>query len=214
MIKVFKEFLEHKQAWDLACSIDSTPAHWWAHVIKHKGLDKPLYTYKTVGGYRHRFEQEYSIKKSLQNDAFTYKFHRTTPHVKTCRCWECKFRKDVLESQEFIDFLKKETSLKNPVLLETFTAAYHAGDFLGRHTDENRGIAFIFHLSWKWKPEYGGLFHVENESGYQTYVPGWGDLVLMELGDSGENHFVSEVSELSPRPRLSIGGWYNEEAIK
>lgn len=210
MIKVFKEFLEHKQAWDLACSIDATPANWWAHVLKHKGLKEPLYTYENVGGYRHRFENEYSIKKSLEKDAFTYKFHRTTPHVKQCSCWECKFRKNVLESEDFLDFLRKETNLKNPVLLETFTAAYHPGDFLGRHTDQKRGIAFIFHLSWKWKPEYGGLFHVENDSGFQTYVPGWGDLVLMELGENGENHFVSEVSALAPRPRLSISGWYNE----
>lgn len=210
MIKVFKEFLEHKQAWDLACSIDGTPSNWWAHVIKHKGLKEPLYTYENVGGYRHRFENEYSIKKSIEKEAFTYKFHRTTPHVKTCSCWECKFRKNVLESKEFLDFIKQETNLKNPVLFEAFTAAYHPGDFLGRHTDEKRGIAFIFHLSWKWKPEYGGLFHVENEAGFQTYVPGWGDLVLMELGERGENHFVSEVSSLAPRPRLSIGGWYNE----
>lgn len=210
MVKVFKEFLKHKEAWDLACSIDGTPANWWTQAIKHNKLSKPLYTYDTVGGYRHRYEQEYSIKKSVEKDEFTYKFHRTTPHIKTCKCWECKFKKEVLESKEFIDFLKKETSLKNPVLFETFTAAYHPGDFLGRHTDENRGIAFIFHLSWKWKPEYGGLFHVENEEGFQTYVPGWGDLVLMELGDKGETHFVSEVSPLAPRPRISIGGWFNE----
>lgn len=210
MVKIFKEFLDHKQAWDLACSIDGTPANWWNHVLKHKGLEKPLNTNENVGGYRHRFENMAKIQKTVEKGLFAYKFHRTTPHVAKCTCWECKFRTSMLESKEFKDFITKETGLKNPVLFETFTAAYHPKDFLGQHTDEQRGIAFIFHLSWKWKPEYGGLFHVENEEGFQTYVPGWGDLVLMNLGESGKNHFVSEVSELAPRPRISIGGWYNE----
>jgi Rps23 Pro-64 3,4-dihydroxylase Tpa1-like proline 4-hydroxylase len=54
------------------------------------------------------------------------------------------------------------------------------------------------------------LLHVANESGFQCYVPGWGDLVLLELGESGENHFVSEVTSMAPRPRIAISGWYNE----
>ena len=44
MIKVFKEFLSHEHAWDLACSADGAPAHWWSHVVKHKLTKKPLYT--------------------------------------------------------------------------------------------------------------------------------------------------------------------------
>ena len=38
MVKVFKEFLKHKEAWDLACSIDGTPANWWTQAIKHNKL--------------------------------------------------------------------------------------------------------------------------------------------------------------------------------
>lgn len=113
-------------------------------------------------------------------------------------------------SDNFRDFLIQETSLTNPVLDESFTSAYYPKDFLSQHKDDRRGIAFIFHLSWDWKPEYGGLFHVENETGFNTYVPGWGDLVLMELGETGHNHFVSEVSEYAPRPRLAISGWFSD----
>jgi len=212
MFKIYKNFLEHKQAWDLACSIDGTPPHWWAHVIKHKDLEKPLYTYDNVGGNRHRFLLDSKLYSSLQKDSFTYKFHRTTKHGQACKCWECTFRDEVLLSDSFKDLLKKETNLKNPELLEYFTSAYHPGDFLGQHTDHQRGVAFIFHLSWDWKAEYGGLFHLETETGFDAYVPGWGDLVLMELGDTGQNHFVSEVSRLSPRPRLAISGWFNENS--
>jgi len=35
-------------------------------------------------------------------------------------------------------------------------------------------------------------------------------LVLMELGEKGHNHFVSEVSEYAPRPRLAISGWFSD----
>lgn len=210
MIKIFKKFLTHEHSWDLACAIDGTPSHWWYHTIKHQQLKSPLYTQSNVGGYRQRFEQDFQIRKSIQNNSFTYKFHRTTEHKNNCTCWECSFKTDVLESKNFKTFLIENTHLKDPVLYETFTSAYHPGDFLGQHTDENRGIAFIFNLSWKWKPEYGGLLHVENDSGFQCYVPGWGDLVLLDLGNSGQNHFVSEVSSLAPRPRIAISGWYNE----
>ena len=210
MIKVFKEFLSHEHAWDLACSADGAPAHWWSHVVKHKLTKKPLYTQGNIGGYRQRFENSGHLQKSVEKGYFSYKFHRTTSHQKNCPCWECTFREEVLEKNEFKTFIIENTSLKNPVLSEYFTSAYHPGDFLGQHTDHKRGVAFIFNLSWNWKPEYGGLLHVENEVGFQAYVPGWRDLVLLELGETGENHFVSEVSPLAPRPRLAISGWYNE----
>lgn len=210
MFRIFKEFLNHEQAWDLACSIDGTPSHWWSHVLKHGNTKNPIYTHSNVGGYRQRFTEDFNIRQSVQTDNFTYKFHRTTAHKTGCNCWECKFKKDILNNENFKSFLTDNTSLKNPVLYESFTSAYHPGDFLGQHHDKERGVAFVFNLSWKWKPEYGGLLHVENEYGFQSYVPGWGDLILLELGESGENHFVSEVSSLAPRPRLAISGWYNE----
>ena len=210
MFQVYKEFLKHEQAWDLACSIDGAPGHWWSKVIKHKDIKTPLYLNNNVGGYRHSVEQEEFIRKSLINSSFTYKFRRTTKHFDKCGCWECSFRDKVLNSASFKDFITEKTGLKNPTLYEYFTSAYHPGDFLSRHTDEQRGIAFVFNLSWKWQPEYGGLLHVESDEGYTTYVPGWGDLVLMNLGKTGQVHFVSEVTKHAPRPRIAISGWYNE----
>lgn len=208
MIKVFKNFLTHEHAWKLACSIDATPANWWSKAIKHNG--KLHYLNQNVGGYRQNYEIEHSLRSSVLNNKFSYKFSRTTQHKAGCSCWECDFKENTLNSKEFKNFISENTSVKNPVIHETFTSAYYPGDFLGQHTDEKRGVAFVFNLSWKWKPEYGGLLNVENETGFQTYVPGWGDLVLLELGETGQNHFVSEVSAFAPRPRLAISGWYND----
>ena len=210
MITTIKEFIPHQQAWDLAVAIDGNPSHWWQHT--HKYLDgkvsKPT---GNVNSYRFQHELDRNIRKSVERGNFTYRFHRTTAHKEMCPCWECTFRKEVLESEDFKDVIRQHTTLKNPVIHEAFTSAYHPGDFLGQHTDHKRGCAFIIHLSWKWKPEYGGLFMAEETPGnWTSYIPGWGDLVIMELGETGVNHLVTEVSDLAPRPRIAISGWYNE----
>ena len=211
MIKLYKSFLPHDHAWDLACSIDATPAHWWFKALRYKDRKTPEYCNNNVGGYRQQFIAENSLAKSVTDGFYSYKWTRSTPHVKNCKCYECTFKKDVLESEGFKSFLKQETHLKNPVLNEYFTSIYYPGDFLGQHHDQGKGIAFIFNLSWKWRPEYGGLLHVENELGFQAYNPGWWDLVLLSLAEgNGENHFVSEVTKYAPRPRLAISGWFNE----
>ena len=124
MFQVFKGFLKHEQAWDLACSIDGTPSHWWSHVVKHSDTKDPIYTQSNVGGYRQRFVEDFKLRQSVQQSGFSYKFHRTTPHKVGCTCWECSFKKDILDNQKFKDFLIKNTSLQNPVLYESFTSAY------------------------------------------------------------------------------------------
>ena len=210
MIKILKNYLSHDESWNLACAADGTPAHWWSKAIKHNKTAKPIMMNNNIGGYRQEYGASHHITNSVNSNDFTYKFSRSTNHVKGCGCWECTFKKEVLESEKFKDVIRKNTSLENPVLYETFTSAYYPGDFLGRHTDEKRGVAFIFNLSWDWKPEYGGILSVENGDTWTSYVPGWGDLVLLELGEIGKVHFVSEVSSLAPRPRLSISGWYND----
>ena len=212
MYKLYKNFLPHDKAWNLAVEIDSTPASWWSKAIKHEGLEKPLYLQDNVNGMRHEYDQDHALRKSVENGSFSYKFRRSTGHVEHCGCYECDFKNNFLQGEEFIEFLKKETHLEQPELFEMFVSAYHPGDFLSQHTDEERGIAFIFHLSWDWKPEYGGTFMLEKEEGegYDAYVPGWGDLCIMELGETGQNHMVTQVSDLAPRPRLAITGWFNE----
>lgn len=210
MIKILKNYLSHDESWNLACAADGTPAHWWSKAIKHNKTTKPIMMNNTIGGYRQEYGASQHITNSVNSNAFTYRFSRSTNHVKGCGCWECTFKKEVLESEKFKDVIRKNTGIKNPVLYETFTSAYYPGDFLGRHTDEKRGVAFIFNLSWDWKPEYGGILNIENGDTWTSYVPGWGDLVLLELGEIGKVHFVSEVSSLAPRPRLAITGWYND----
>lgn len=210
MIKVIKNFLSHDEAWKLACSADGTPANWWSKAIKHNKTTRPIMASHNIGGYRQEYGTAHDIVNSVNSNAFTYRFTRSTNHVKGCTCWECTFKQKVLNSEEFKNVIRRETNVKNPVLHESFTSAYYPGDFLGRHTDEKRGVAFIFNLSWDWKPEYGGILNVENGDTWTSYVPGWGDLVLLELGEKGAVHFVSEVSSFAPRPRLAISGWYND----
>jgi hypothetical protein len=210
VIKILKNYLSHDESWNLACAADGTPAHWWSRAIKHNKTTKPIMMNNNIGGYREEYGASQHITNSVNSNDFTYRFSRSTNHVKGCGCWECTFKKEVLESEKFKDVIRKNTGIKNPVIHETFTSAYYPGDFLGRHTDEKRGVAFIFNLSWDWKPEYGGILNIENGDTWTSYVPGGGDLLLLELGETGKVHFVSEVSSFAPRPRLAISGWYND----
>lgn len=209
MIQVYKEYIPYQEAWDMAVAIDSTPRHWWEYGFAGNRFDQRQIHSETVGGLRHKFNLDIGMRESVNDGHFSYRFRRTTPHVDGCNCWECQFREKI-QQPEFLEFLKQETHLTNPKLDEMFTSFYGPGDFLGRHTDDEHGVAFIFHFSLGWQPEWGGLFHIENEDRWDTYVPGFGDLVLMDLGSHGKTHFVSEVSELAVRPRIAISGWFSD----
>lgn len=211
MYKIYKNFLTQDHAWDLACSIDSNPSNWFELTLNHDNTNKPLYLPLNISGYRKIFDNENSIRNTIINGKFAYRFHKTNTHVKGCTCWECEFTKNVLMSKSFKDLLIKETNLTNPVLKESFTSVYYPKDFLGLHKKDKSGVEFTFHLSWDWRPEYGGLFHLENDIGFQTYVPGWGDLLIMEVDKNTKKNFVSEVTEYAPRPRLAISGWFIDE---
>jgi Rps23 Pro-64 3,4-dihydroxylase Tpa1-like proline 4-hydroxylase len=143
--------------------------------------------------------------------SFTYKFKRSTKHTETCNCVECEFRKNTLESDDFKQFISQETSLKNPQLFESFVSVYESGDFLSMHTDVNRGVAFILNLTAGWRPEYGGMLHIKTDNEIKAIPPVYNSFVLLGLKNgAGIPHFVSEVSQYVPYPRIAISGWYNE----
>jgi hypothetical protein len=216
MITNIPNFLSHDEAWELACAIDATPLDWWTHVYKHRGMESYGAWSPSVNGYRFKNDIEQAIKNSVQNGHFSYRFRRSTEHVDNCNCYSCTFKNEVLLSERMYSEVKAATHLEDPVLGETFVSFYGPGDYLGVHTDEGKGIAFIVNLSWDWKPEYGGILNVKNEGedSYTSIVPGWGNLVLLDIASEGHEHFVSEVSDLAARPRIAITGWYEEGSSK
>jgi Rps23 Pro-64 3,4-dihydroxylase Tpa1-like proline 4-hydroxylase len=211
MIKIFRDFLPEHQAEYLSNSIINTKEDWWSYAIKHSATEKVLYYKNNIQQREALLGVQPTINLSFVNGQFTYKFKRSTKHVDSCNCYECTFRQTYLESKEFKDFISKEAEIENPKIYETFVSVYERGDFLSMHHDGKRGVAFIFNLTKNWLPEYGGLLNVVQEDGtYKAIVPEYNSLVLLtNLGETGTNHFVSEISAIAPRARLAISGWYN-----
>lgn len=213
MIKMIRNFLPEHQAEHLSNGIINTPEHWWSYAVAYNGSKGVYYFKNTILDRTNLEAHKPYIDKSFQEGHFTYKFKRSTNHVESCNCYECDFKKEYLDSEEFKGFISKETGIQNPAVYETFASVYDRGDYLSMHPDAKRGVAFIFNLTKDWLPEFGGLLNVQQEDGsYKAIVPEYNSLVLLQLGEAGTQHFVSEVSAYAPKPRIAISGWYNEGA--
>lgn len=210
MVKIIRNFLPEEQAKQLASEIYETPDNWWSYAYKWNKVQNPIYLSNTLKDKYIKNNIESDLIKSFTGGDFTYKFKRSTKHFDTCTCASCSFKKSFLE-QTMLETIKNHTNLKDPYLFESFVSVYDKGDFLNLHTDENRGVAFILNLTEGWKPEYGGMLNiVKNETEFTAIFPEFNSLVLLELGEEGVPHFVSEISKYAPLSRIAISGWYNE----
>lgn len=210
-VKVISNFLEIEKADELLREIYKTPGEWWAKAVsvsnnsaKYLNLTRvpDILCFESLG-----------FSESLLNDALTYRFTRSTPHYENCKCYECNFRKNII-MKDIKETIEQEFLYADSNLEECFISLYYAGDFLGSHTDAKKGIAFIYHLSKKWKVEYGGLLNIINSDNktYTAICPEYNSLVLMDVSTVyGRSHFVSEVSNLAPYPRVAISGWFSQK---
>lgn len=96
---------------------------------------------------------------------------------------------------------------KNP----TGTASwYMPGDFSLPHTDHigQRTVAYVWHLSKNWRPEWGGALYwagTNDEHAYQH--ASFNSLVLFSV-TSRSSHFVTTVSQQAQEKRMSFNGWW------
>lgn len=212
MIKVFNNFLPDEKAHQLLHDIEAINGGWWRDARKVRDQEVH-YFIPNISSDLKKSRIEYNIGNSLTDGYFTYSFSRSVKHVDSCVCAECNFKNEFLLSETFLNFIRQEANIKKPVLFESFVSIYKRGDFLSTHTDKNRGVAFILNLTPNWRAEYGGLLHVYTEDGIKAYTPTFNSLILLGLNNGkGLNHFVSEVSQYAPRPRIAITGWYNESS--
>lgn len=213
MIKIFPNFLPESKAETLSNGIMTAPEQWWSYAVAYNGSKGVYYFKNTIFDRMNLETHKPYIDKSLQEGHFTYKFKRSTSHVETCNCYECNFKNSFLNSDDFKNFIEAKTGIRKPTLYEFFSSVYEKGDYLSMHPDAKRGVAFIFNLTKDWLPEFGGLLNVRQEDGsYKAILPEYNSLILLQLGEAGTPHFVSEVSAYAPRPRIAISGWYNEGA--
>lgn len=195
---------------DLAKSIQTSKN--WHHV--HKVFkDEPVYLPMTAD-YDHRMRSIAPVlEKSLRKGWFTYRMRRADK----CRCGECPiclFKTTVLQSKDFITYLETLSGLKDLELTIGFGNVYDRGDFLSIHPDPRYDVAFVMNLTKGWRHEYGGcltIFEKGSKSPPEVILPEFNSLVLLFLGEKGVEHYVSEVSQMAPHPRVAVSGWFDRK---
>ena len=88
---------------------------------------------------------------------------------------------------------------------------YQAGDHSLPHTDwvGQRTVAFVWHLSKAWRPEWGGaLYWAQHDHAVATYPASFNTLVLFSVTPRSA-HFVTTVSPRHEGKRLTFNGWWH-----
>lgn len=87
---------------------------------------------------------------------------------------------------------------------------YQEGDHSLPHTDwvGQRTVAYVWHLSKNWKPEWGGaLYWARHDHAVATYPASFNTLVLFGVTTTSA-HFVTTVSPHHKGKRLTFNGWW------
>ena len=199
------------------------PENWWERIIypdsdfdyEKSAIENPSYyhMYSSPEGDPTAERRLKYIRDLNSNGGFSYTYRRTGypteeylhPYLK------------LFQVSGFINYLSQITGYSNLEYYDshTFVSNYSSGDYNGPHTDEGQGrIAFVYHLSKDWCPEYGGLF-MRMEWDWKTVnkviVPPFNTLSIFDTkwqDQEGAPHFVSEVAQGCPHKRISYTGWY------
>ncbi|GAB5522887.1 MAG: hypothetical protein Roseis2KO_07590 [Roseivirga sp.] len=118
--------------------------------------------------------------------------------------------KAFLESECFKSTVAKIAGLNHLKLENWFISKYEEGDFLSKHNDtENGKIGFVFYLSKKWEPSYGGSleFYLRKTGEHLfSYEPDFNQLLLFAIeNDPPLLHEVLPVK--ADVERIAISGW-------
>merc|ERR1712224_808711 len=71
-----------------------------------------------------------------------------------------------------------------------------------------RTVAYVWHLSKSWKPDYGGaLYWCKHHHHVATHPASFNTLVLFRVTTSS-SHFVTAVSPRHKGKRLTFNGWW------
>ena len=76
-----------------------------------------------------------------------------------------------------------------------------------------RTVAYVWHLSKGWQPEWGGgLYWADNAQNQRIYPASFNTLVLFLVTPSS-SHFVTPVSRHAAGQRLAFNGWWQSSYL-
>lgn len=159
-------------------------------------------------------EKQQALTKSVYRQAaeghgFFYAKHQIQPNNDDTNLAQQFLR--WLNSAELLSFIQTVTGATDIVRANAQATKYLPGHFLTRHNDvhtqQQRRVAYVFSLSPKWHPDWGGLLQFYEPSGrpLEAWCPSFNSLALFDVDHP---HSVTYVAPFARAPRLSITGWF------
>ena len=118
---------------------------------------------------------------------------------------------DAFHRPEHLEFVRRLTGVAGVQRMDVIAARYLSGHFLTLHDDvveaEGREVAYVLNLTRGWRPEWGGLLHIVNDTQQhvvRTFTPEFNTMVLFR---PPLWHFVSQVASYAAGPRYTLTGW-------
>ncbi len=119
----------------------------------------------------------------------------------------------LIDSDKMLEIIKSITGEVNAKeVIEAQLTKYTANYFLKSHTDSDpnnpyvRHAALVFGFSKDWIADWGGVLNLKkaNTNEYAALLPGFNCLQIFKVPTE---HFVSQVANYCPKPRIAISGW-------
>jgi SM-20-related protein len=116
-----------------------------------------------------------------------------------------------MHSDKFLGLIRYVTGHLNINTATGQATCYRPACFLRRHNDttdkENRAAAYVFGFTPLWQADWGGLLHIQDESGaiVASHKPAFNTLTLFRVPTF---HFVSQVANYAQGARYTTTGWF------
>ena len=114
-----------------------------------------------------------------------------------------------VQDQEFIDMANKIFNKQVTESRKVNITKYANGCFLNLHSDDvqSRKIAFLYYFNDNWRPDWGGTLNFVLDNGIECYNPEHGSLIMFDIENNLNKHYVTQVSPMLHKSRYAIGGW-------
>lgn len=159
-----------------------------------------------------------ALKRASENRGFHY---FTYPMIEAyLKGWEkghpIHHVTELINSPTFLDLGRIVTGVDGITKADAHACQYNPGHYLTRHIDEGedreRRAAYVLGFTRGWQPDWGGLllFLKDNQDIDFGFLPRFNNLTIFDIKYL---HTVTQVSSFAAAPRLTITGWFRDDAI-
>ncbi len=123
---------------------------------------------------------------------------------------------ELINSPTFLDLGRMVTGVDGINKADAHACQYGPGHYLTRHVDEGedreRRAAYVLGFTRGWQPDWGGLllFLKDNQDVDHGFLPRFNNLTIFDIKYL---HTVTQISTFAAAPRLTITGWFRDDAI-